>query len=337
VDLLTGATGYLGRHLATHLDAQGHALRALVRVGTDRKRIPKEIREIVWGSLDDPKALARATHGIDTIYHVAARVSAGGSRADFERDNVTATENLLEAAEAAGIRRFVYVSSAGIYGADASASEIREDTPLDPAIELRGAYAWSKARADELVRRFAEHSKLEVIVVRPGILYGAEAKPFLGRLSFPVPRGAGRRVVVGSKEALLPLTHVDNACAAIALAGERGRPGAAYNVVDGAVTQGEYFERLGASGITGVRPAYVGSAWLAPLALGCEIASRLSGRSLPLTRYKLRRATESLRYDTRAARDELGWNPSLDLQAGIATMRSRAPDGASKDRPAATS
>lgn len=321
MELLTGCTGYLGRHLAARLATKGRKMRALVRVGTDLKRIPSEIEETVWGGLDDPAALARATHAIDTVYHVAARVSSGGSRDSFERDNVTATENLLEAAEAAGVKRFVYVSSAGIYGSEASSADIVESTPLDPAIEQRGAYAWSKARADDRVRRFGEASSLEVVIVRPGLLYGAEAKPFLGRLSFPVPRGKGRRIVVGSRDNLLPLTHVDNACDAIILAGERGARGGAYNVIDGDATQGQYLALLADSGVHNVRPVYVPPALFTPLALGCEIATRLTGRSLPLTRYKLRRATESLRYDTRAARDQLGWEPALDLAAGVDSMR----------------
>ncbi len=329
MELLTGCTGYLGRHLAQRLARDGRTMRALIRVGTDLKRIPPQIEETVWGALDDPAALARATHAIDTVYHLAARVSSGGSRDAFERDNVTATENLLEAADAAGVKRFVYVSSAGIYGADAASGDIDESTPLDPAIDQRGAYAWSKARADDRVRRFGENSRLEVVVVRPGILYGAEAKPFLGRLSFPVPRGRGRRVVVGSRENLLPLTHVDNACDAIALAGERGARGSAYNVIDGTTTQGEYLSLLADAGVTAVRPTYVPSALFTPIAMGCELATRLTGRALPLTRYKLRRATESLRYDTSAARDHLGWEPALDLPAGVASMKdNHAPDDA---------
>lgn len=331
MELLTGCTGYLGRHLAKRLAAKGHRLRALVRVGTDLKRIPSEIEEIVWGGLDDPAALARATHAIDTVYHVAARVSSGGSRDSFERDNVTATENLLEAAEAAGVKRFVHVSSAGIYGADASSGAIDESTPLDPAIEQRGAYAWSKARADDRVRRFGENSRLEVVVVRPGILYGAEAKPFLGRLSFPVPRGRGRRIVVGSRDNLLPLTHVDNACDAIVLAGENGVRGGAYNVVDADTTQGQYLKQLADSGVSAIRPTYVPSALFQPLALGCELATRLTGRALPLTRYKLRRATESLQYDTSAARDQLGWSPDLDLTAGVESMKDPTEESARSD------
>lgn len=321
MELLTGCTGYLGRHLAARLASKGRSLRALVRVGTDLQRIPSEIEETVFGSLDDPAALARATHAVDTVYHVAARVSSGGSRDAFERDNVGATENLLEAAEAAGVKRFVYVSSAGIYGSDASSADIVESTPLDPAIEQRGAYAWSKARADDRVRRFGESSSLEVVIIRPGILYGAEAKPFLGRLSFPVPRGKGRRIVVGSRDNLLPLTHVDNACDAIILAAERGARGGAYNVIDGDTTQGQYLALLADTGVQNVRPVYVPPALITPLALGCELATRLTGRQLPLTRYKLKRATESLRYDTSAARDQLGWEPALDLAAGVDSMR----------------
>ena len=322
MDLLTGSTGYLGRHLAARLRERGRTLRALVRVGTDLQRIPEEIEEVVWGGVEDPAALARATHGIHTVFHVAARVSSGGSRDSFERDNVTATEDLLEAAEAAHVQRLVYVSSAGIYGADASADQITENTPLDPAIEKRGAYAWSKATADEKVRAFGRDSNIDVIIIRPGILYGCEAKPFLGRLTFPVPRGRGRRIVVGSPNALLPLTHVDNACDAILLAAERGQRGAAYNVVDGEARQGQYLDLLANNGVAQVRPTYVPPAVFSPLALGCEIVTRLTGRSLPLTRYKLRRATESLRYDTRAAREDLGWTPALDLDSGVATLRS---------------
>ncbi|MDG2303910.1 MAG: NAD-dependent epimerase/dehydratase family protein [Candidatus Binatia bacterium] len=322
MELLTGCTGYLGRHLSARLAAKGRTLRALVRVGTDLKRIPEEIQETVWGGLDDPAALARATHAIDTVFHVAARVSSGGSRDAFERDNVTATENLLEAAEAAGVKRFVYVSSAGIYGSDAASGDIDETTPLDPSIEQRGAYAWSKARADDRVRRFGENSNVEVVIIRPGLLYGSEAKPFLGRLSFPVPRGRGRRIVVGSRNNLLPLTHVDNACDAIVLAGERGARGGTYNVVDGTTSQGDYLALLATSGVAPIRPTYVPSALFTPIAMGCELATRLTGRSLPLTRYKLKRATESLRYDTSAARDQLGWEPILDLTAGVDSMKS---------------
>jgi nucleoside-diphosphate-sugar epimerase len=329
VDLLTGSTGFLGSHLARRLKAGGaeRRLRAIVRPGTDLKRIPPEIDEIVWGGLDDAEVLERACRGIDTVFHAAARVSGGGDRRAFERDNVVATEALLQAAAAAGVRRFVHVSSAGIFGAAGASAPIVESTPLDPEIEKRGAYAWSKAEADRRVRAFGSSGRLETVVVRPGILYGGEQTPFVARLHFPVPGARGRRLIVGSRSALLPLTHVDNACDAIALASERGRPGGAYNVIDGLVTQEEYLSRLREVGLASFQPTFLRPLWLVPVAFACEVVSRATGRTLPLSRYRLRRATESLRYDTALAAAELGWTPTVDLRAGVAGLaRADAPE-----------
>jgi nucleoside-diphosphate-sugar epimerase len=325
VDLLTGATGFLGHHLAARLGRDGRKLRAIVRPGTDLRRIPTEINEVVWGDITEPETLQRALTGIDVVFHTAARVSGGGSKDAFQRDNVAAVETLLRAAEAAGVRRFVHVSSAGIFGAGQKGTAIDERTPLDPQIESRGLYAWSKAESDRLVRAFAAQSKLETVVVRPGILYGGDAQPFLARLQFPVPRGKGRRIVVGSRKTLLPLTHVDNASDALALAAERGVSGSAYNVIDGPSHQGEYLDLLSAHGVSNVRPTFVPPFLLWPVAYGVELLGRLAKRNLPLTRYRLKRATESLSYDTSAAQSGLGWTPRVDLAAGVRGMAADGP------------
>lgn len=324
MDLLTGATGFLGSHLAQRLGREGRGLRALVRPGTDLRRIPREVTEVVWGGLDEPDALRRACTGVDRVFHTAARVSGRGSREAFERDNVRGTEALLDAAACAGVRRFVHVGSAGVYGTDRAGRPITEATPIDPEIERRGAYAWSKAEADRRVLAFAARGGLEVVVVRPGLLYGPGLPPFLGRLSFPVPRSPGRRIVVGSPRARLPLTHVANACEAIALAAERGRAGAVYNAVDADTPQGEYLELLRREGVAPLRPTFVPAAALVPVALACELVSRVARRSLPLSRTRLRRATEDLCYDTSAARRDLGWEPVVDLEAGIRSLRGSA-------------
>lgn len=321
MDLVTGATGFLGRHLCHQLAAEGRSVRALVRPGTDLRRIPVEVTDVVWGDLDDTAAVERALRKIERVFHTAARVSGSGSRDSFARANVHSTEALLAAAERAGVKRFVHVGSAGIYGADAARGTITESTAIDPQIELRGHYAWSKAEADRRVQAFAARSSLPVVIVRPGLLYGRGLPPFIARLHFPIPHGRGRRLIVGSPSALLPLTHVENACQALLLAAERGRSGAVYNVVDGDTPQGEYLELLSREGVLSVRPTYLPATLMMPLAWGCEVASRLSGRRLPLSRYRLRRATESLRYDTRAAREELGWKPRIDLGTGIRRLR----------------
>lgn len=330
MDLLTGATGFLGGYLARRLAAEGRRLRALVRVGTDLKRIPSQVSDVVWGSIDEPDALERAVAGVDVVFHAAARVGGGGTRQLFQTDNVVATELLLGAAARAGVRRLVHVSSAGIYGSDSARGVITEETPLDPGIQQRGAYAWSKAEADRRVRDFALRSRFDAVVVRPGILYGRGATPFFARLHLPLPLGSGRRLIVGSRSALLPLSYVENACEAIALSAIRGSAGRAYNVIDGLVTQGEYLDALQAAGLEMVPPAFLSPGWLMPTALGCEILSRAIKRQLPLSRYRLRRATESLRYDTTAAREELGWTPRIDLAEGLRRTIKGAEDASCK-------
>jgi nucleoside-diphosphate-sugar epimerase len=319
MDLLTGASGFLGSRLATRLARDGRELRAIVRPGTDLRRIPREIREVVWGEIGETDTVARAMAGIDVVFHTAARVSAGGDRAAFARDNVEAVATLLAAADDAGVKRFVHVSSIGIYGASQNGA-IVESTPLDPAIEQRGHYAWSKAESDRLVREFSGRSGMSTVVVRPGILYGADAPPFIARLQFPVPRAKGRRLIIGRRDALLPLAHVDNVCEALVLAAERGRPGAAYNVIDEPARQGDYLELLAGAGVADVRPTFVPPFVVWPVALACELAAKVVRRNLPLTRYKLKRATESLRYDTTAARQALGWAPAIDLPTGVRSM-----------------
>ena len=184
VDLLTGSTGFLGHHLAARLGRDGRKLRDRTsRNGS--QRIPPEITDVVG-------ATSRARDAAEGDGRHRRRVPHRGARERrrqpdaFRRDNVGAVETLLRAAEAAGVRRcFVHVSSAGIFGAGQKGAAIDESTPLDPQIESRGFYAWSKAESDTLVRAFAAQSKLETVVVRPGILYGGDAQPFLARPSSP--------------------------------------------------------------------------------------------------------------------------------------------------------
>ena len=336
MDLLTGGTGFLGHAIARRLAQEGRTVRLLVRPGTDRRRIPTSAAEIVWGSLDEPDVVARALEGIDIVFHCAARVSATGGKNAFHADNVLVTERLLEAARTAGVRRFFHSSSAGTFGVTGSGEPITEDTPLDPRIEQRGAYAWSKAEADRRVRAFATRTDLPAIVVRPGLLYGPGAKPVFARLALPIPRSGGRKMVVGHRDALLPLTFVDNAADAVVLAGLRGRPGRSYNVIDADVAQGDYLQILASVGASFPAPRFVSPRWLAPVALACEIVGRVARRNLPLSRYKLRRATESLRYDTRAAREELGWRPTVGLADGLArTVRTNGHAGPEPVRPGA--
>jgi len=322
--LVTGAGGFLGRHVVEALRRDGRRVRAMLHVGGP----PSEWNgtdgvEAVTAALGDDESIGQALEGIRGVVHCAARVARSGSRAEFFRDNVEGTTHLLEAAKAAGVDSFVHVSSIAVYGHASDSESIDENHGYDPQPEIRGAYTWSKVEADRRVKDFGPTDRPRTVIIRPGIIVGPDGPEFRARLSIgPV---LGRFFIIGRRNALLPLCHVDDVAraviAALATEGARG----AYNIVDEALTQAEWMSGLVARGAF-IRPTYVPPFVLAILAAGLELVWRLARRGSPsLSRYKIRRATESLRYDTSRARRELGWTPDIGVRALLRGLRNSSP------------
>lgn len=141
---LTGATGFVGGAALNLLLAHGHRVRALTR----RDQPPRDGVTWIAGTLDDHDALATLVHGVDAVLHIAGVVK--GDEAAFARGNVDGTRHLLAVAEAAGVRRFVHVSSLAA---------------REPALSR---YGQSKATAETLVAA----SPLDWTIVRPPAVYG---------------------------------------------------------------------------------------------------------------------------------------------------------------------
>ena len=142
---ITGGTGFVGSTLVRHAAMRGHAVRALTR-----KPQPATAKvEWIEGALDRPESLVRLAVGADVVIHVAGAINAP-DRAGFQTDNVFGTLNMVEAAKAAGIKRFIHVSSLAAREPDLS------------------DYGWSKARSEQVVAA----SGLDWTVVRPPAVYG---------------------------------------------------------------------------------------------------------------------------------------------------------------------
>src|SRR5512135_2385124 len=105
-DLVTGATGMLGSHIAERLVAQGRRVRALVRAGSDTRFLESLGVALVRGDLADPQACVQAVQGVEVVFHSAAKVGDWGTWAEFQVSCLDATENLGRAAAAAGVGRF---------------------------------------------------------------------------------------------------------------------------------------------------------------------------------------------------------------------------------------
>jgi nucleoside-diphosphate-sugar epimerase len=168
---VTGAAGFVGRHLCQHLRAAGHRVRALVR--HDRPDLTAIGVELFHGDLAEPDAWSAGLVGADYIVHCAANASFGNGPA-HETVNVAGTRHLLEAVRRHGpaLRRFVFVSTIGAVDrapADACRAPLDEDAPLHPSSD----YGRSKARAEQLVRE----SGLPFAIVRPALVVGGDMRP----------------------------------------------------------------------------------------------------------------------------------------------------------------
>src|SRR3990172_7725333 len=137
--LVTGGTGFVGSHVVRRLCAEGLTVRVLARRTSPLRLLESLPVEVVFGDLLDPKSLRKAVAGCDTVFHVAAdyRIWARHPQ-ELYRNNVEGTEQILAAAQEAGIRRFVYTSTVGTIGFSKNGAEGTEEDFPDPGLDLGG-------------------------------------------------------------------------------------------------------------------------------------------------------------------------------------------------------
>ena len=240
--LVTGGTGFVGSHLIESLIDSGHEVRALVRPSSDSSLIRSLGAEVVIGELDDEAALKKACRGIDVVYHAAARVEFTGTEEEFNQITVMGTREVVRAANEAGVGRFVYVSSCGVYHPRlfASGMVIDESTPaLEPPRWF--IYGRAKHRAERVV---IEQSRCEWVIIRLAYVYGPRDRTMRAYLE-PVLND-DIMMLVGDGQNELAMIYVTDAALATMLAGIV--PEAASQILvagsDERVTQQQYFDAL---------------------------------------------------------------------------------------------
>ncbi len=177
--LVLGASGFIGRPTVAALLEADRPVTALVR---STACLPPVLVEgaasgrvrIVEGDLNDADSLGRAVTGIETVIHLAT--GGGDTWAEVERAMVRGSESLARAAHAAGVKRFIYVSSvAALYlGHDAKSRLIEDDEPLDPQPDARPVYARGKMAAEEALLALHREEGLGLVIVRPGVVLGTD-------------------------------------------------------------------------------------------------------------------------------------------------------------------
>ena len=316
--LVTGATGFLGGAVCAHLRAAGGwDVTATGRnagkgadVGADR---------FVPADLTDHGAVVGLVRDQEAVIHCAALTSPWGRRVDFERANIAGTAALLAASVAAGVRRFVHVSTPSIYGEHVHREGLTETSPL-PARPVN-EYARTKLAAERLV--LAAKDRLEVVVLRPHALIGVGDAVLLPRLVRAA--STGRLRIIGDGRARTDLTCVENAALAcrLALEGDAARVGGeTFNVTNGEPMG--LWEALGqflaAAGLPTPRGRVPFAVVWAGAALAEAWSRHVSGREPVLTRYGAGVLAFSQTFDIGKARRVLGYQPMIPLAEGLARV-----------------
>jgi dihydroflavonol-4-reductase len=313
--LVTGANGFLGSAVVRALLANGSAVRALVRSGSDRRNLDGLDVEVAAGDLEDRESLRRAAAGCDTVFHVAADYRLWvADPGPMYRANVDGSVNVLEAAAAAGAERMVYTSSVAVLGINKDRTPADEDTPVT-IDDMVGHYKRSKFLAEQAVRKRAAELGFPVVTVNPSTPIGPrDVKPTpTGRILLDAAAGRMPAFV----DTGLNLVHVDDVAAGHLEAAKHGVPGERYILGGDDFTLERILrvvaEHLGRRASTIRLPHWS----VYPLAVAAEALATLTKREPRVTLDGVRMSTKHMYFSSRKAQRDLKYR-WRDPELGVA-------------------
>ncbi|PZU97159.1 MAG: 3-beta hydroxysteroid dehydrogenase [Leptolyngbya sp.] len=306
---VTGSTGLLGSNLVRELVNQGYTVKALVRSVEKAKHLLGDVPrvQLVQGDLQNIAAFAPQLQGCDVLFHTAAyfreSYGLGDHWPQLKRLNIDATLELLEAAEKAGVRKAIYVSSSGCIGRKTDGSPGDETTPPAP-VTYSNLYFKSKLMAEAAVANFLQRHALPVVLICPGAMLGPQdaAPTEFGQFVLDYVNRKIPALLAGG----MPCVDARDVARAMVNAVERGRSGDRYLLAGPYCTMAELMRTLEAvSGVPAPRVQIPGII-MRVLALFSTWTARLTGRKpdVPIEGIKIMLA--ALAYDSTKAQQELG-------------------------------
>lgn len=312
--LVTGATGFVGRALVARLRASGHVVRGLAR-----RPAPTGATELVVADLADLPIDTTIGRGIDVVFHLAAKThdmaERAGAEADYHRANVEGTRRLLDATHGHDVRRVVFVSSVKAID-EGNREPAAEQTPTRPLTP----YGRSKLEAEQLVTQAAARSAFDTVCLRFPLVYGPGQRGNLQRMiatidagRFPPPPANGNQ---------RSMLHIDNAVAALMLAGTQPVAGSRTYIVTDArpYSTREIYDAVRLA--LGRAP----TRWSVPMwgfgamATMGDLARRLTGRRVGFDSDALQKLLGTAVYDSRAIGRDLGYRPDHDLITSLPAL-----------------
>ena len=314
--LVSGAAGFLGRHVIDQLLERGHNVRAIIRPASNLPEWHERV-EICRADLRMAGDLLSAFDKIDAVVHLAAGTS-GNEDIQFA-SSVVATEHFLEAMAASKAKRLIHVSSLVVYDWTRAKSILDEDTPLLRDPYSMGAYTIAKIWQERIITKYAKEHSWDMTIMRPGYIWGKGHAEIAG-----MGRRIGNAYVMFGPFARLPLSHVANCADCLVAAIERpAAVGQTFNVVDCDDIRvwryvREYARRTGRSGLMVPVPYTIGhgTARLASLTSRALFGSKGKLPSL-LTPARFESQFKPIRFSKKKLREILKWNPPHNFDQSL--------------------
>ncbi len=314
-NLITGATGFIGSHIAERLIREGEDVTALVRRTSNTEFLKSIGVRLSYGDINDFDSLKAVMKGMDRVYHSAAIVDEWISLKEAYHINVEGTRNLLECAKEENIKRFIHISSLAVLGM-MDHCRTKRDAPYHKSGD---SYVDTKIDAEKLVLEYYKNFNLPVTVIRPGFVFGPREKKLIPRLLEKLNQN--RLMFIGSGKNKIDVVYIDNLIDAILLAGKNHSCiGQTYNVTnDSGMTLENFIFK-----ITDIwhlkRPSkHVPK----PVAyLVCNLlatwATIIKSKKPPyITKTRIKFLSLSLDFDISETRKELGYSPLVDIEEGL--------------------
>jgi nucleoside-diphosphate-sugar epimerase len=227
--LITGATGFVGGHVAEACVGRGLPVSTVARNVSDTQLLERLGVTVLRGDLLDPEVVRKAVEGADVVVHCAAKVGDRGPVEDYRTVNVEGLRGLLEACRGRDLHRFVHMSSLGVY--EARHHHGTDETEPLPTQHLDG-YTQTKVEADQLALRYHREYGVPVVVLRPGFVYGPRDRAVMPQLIRQMTYSSIH--YLGGDPFALNTIYVGNLVDAVFLAVEEPQAvGQAYNLTDG--------------------------------------------------------------------------------------------------------
>jgi nucleoside-diphosphate-sugar epimerase len=312
---VTGGNGYVGRHLVAALLDRGDSVRVLALSGEDTTWLETRGVTVHRGDICRAETLETPMRGAEGVFHLAAMMHVWQPMYGYRAANVAGTENVARAALAAGVRRFVHMSSSSVYGMPRTLP-VDESFPLTP---FPDPYALSKAEGDRLVQRMVADDGLPAVIIRPDQIFGPGDRLHFGGIADRLR--AGRGIIVGRGNNTIPLVFVSDVVHGLLLALDHADAvGEAFNITnDAPLTQQEFLQAIASE--IGAKPPRVRVPYhvlyAAAYAAECIPPGARTWDRPPITRFGVAFLGTNIRFSIDKARTRLGYAPQVALREGV--------------------